>query len=75
MQNTLKKEFEFYKENQSDLLNKYRGKFIVIKDKRVVGAYDSEPEAYAETIESQKSSNFLIQEVDEGEDSYSGTLY
>ena len=35
MENPLKKEFEFYKKNQKNLVAKYKGKFVVIKDEEV----------------------------------------
>lgn len=73
--NSLKKEFEFYKENQKGLVNKYGGRFIVIKDKEVLGVYNSEIEAYQETQKTQKLGSFLIQKVEEGKDSYSQTFY
>lgn len=38
----LKDQFNWYLENQSDLVKKYNGKFLVIKDKSVVGVYDQE---------------------------------
>lgn len=44
----LKKEFAFYRSNQKDLVEKYEGKFVVIKNQQVQGAYNSEIEAYEE---------------------------
>ena len=74
MDNPLKKEFDFYKENQTDLVQKYKGKFIVIRDKKVIGVYGSDIEAYQESQKEHKLGTFLIQKVDEGEESYTQTF-
>lgn len=75
MENQLKKEFEFYKENQEKLVSKYEGRFIVIKNAEVIGVYDLEIDAYNETQKSHKLGSFLIQHVTKGDDSYSQTFY
>lgn len=75
MENTLKNEFQFYKENQTELVSKYEGRFIVIKNEKVIGDYDSEIEAYQETQKTHKLGSFLIQKAEEGKDSYSQTFY
>ena len=45
----LEKEFNYYLEHQNELVEKYNGKFVVIKDRNVVGAFDSELEAIEKT--------------------------
>ena len=70
----LKKEFEYYLKNQSELLNKYAGKFLVIKDQKVIGFYDTEIEAYANTVKTQEAGTFLIQECQPGNESYTQTF-
>lgn len=71
----LKEDFQYYIDNQADLLSKYEGKFIVIKDKEVVGAYDSEIEAYEESQKQYELGTFLIQKVSSGPESYTQTFY
>lgn len=66
----LEKEFEFYIKNQDSLVKKYNGKFIVIKDENVIGAYNNEPEAFFETEKTHKLGTFLIQLCIPGEDAY-----
>ena len=34
MDSTLKKEFEFYVKNQDELVKKYAGRYVVIKDEK-----------------------------------------
>ena len=43
----LEKEFKYYKDHQSELIEKYNGKFIVIRGEQIVGIYDTELEAYS----------------------------
>ena len=47
----LEKEFDYYLKHQDELVKKYNGKFIVIKDADVIGAFDSELEAVEKTAE------------------------
>jgi hypothetical protein len=75
MDNPLKQEFEYYKNNQKDLAEKYGGRFIVIKDREIKGVYDTEIEAYQEAQKSYQLGSFLIQKVEAGEGSYTQTFY
>lgn len=70
----LKKEFEYYLSHQEELVGKYNGKFIVIKDQQVVGVYDSEIEAYTKSVKTLELGTFLIQECLSGEESYTQTF-
>ena len=49
MSNSLKKEFEYYIAHQDEMVEKYDGKFVVIRDGQVLGAYDDELAAINET--------------------------
>lgn len=75
MSNPLEKEFEFYKKNQENLIEKYEGQFVVVKDEEVKGAYSTEIEAYQEAQKSFELGSFLIQKVEKGESNYSQTFY
>nr|DAV75145.1 MAG TPA: hypothetical protein [Caudoviricetes sp.] len=70
----LKEEFEFYLKNQAELLKQYSGKFLVIKNQKVIGVYDSEIEAYTSTVKTQEAGTFLIQECQPGNESYTQTF-
>ena len=72
---SLHSELSYYKENQKELVEKYQGKFVVIKDKEVQGVYDTKIEAYAEAQKNFELGTFLIQLVEPGEESYSQTFY
>ena len=71
MSKPLEKEFKYYLDNQDELVKKYNGKFIVIKNQKVIGDYSSELEAIKETSQKEKLGTFLIQKCEPGSDSYS----
>ncbi|HYH74888.1 MAG TPA: hypothetical protein VD735_02910 [Candidatus Saccharimonadales bacterium] len=71
----LEQEFDYYVKNQSELVKKYQNKYLVIKDKSVAGAFDSELEAYADASAKYEAGTFLIQPCLPGEDSYTQTFY
>ena len=47
----LEKEFDYYLHHQSELVEKYDGKFVVIKNRQVIGVFDAEIEAIEKTAE------------------------
>ena len=69
------KEFEYYTEHQKELVEKYEGKFVVIKNQKIIGAYDSEIEAYEEAQKKHELGTFLIQRVESGVENYTQTFY
>ena len=71
----LKKAFEFYLANQDAMVEQYNGRFIVIKDDEVVGAYDSDLEAVTKTKKVHSLGTFLVQKVSAGEADYTATFH
>jgi hypothetical protein len=67
-------EFKYYIDNQLELVEKFKGKFLVIKDQGVIGVYDSEIDAYSETIKVEELGTFLIQECQPGDENYTQTF-
>lgn len=63
-------EFNYYIKHQSELVEKYEGKFLVIKGEEVIGVYDSEDTAYFETLKKHEGGTFLIQLCETGDSSY-----
>jgi hypothetical protein len=60
----LKKSFQYYLNNKQDLMEKYYGKWIVIKDEKIISSYGTEKEAINKTIESGlKMGEFIVQVV------------
>jgi hypothetical protein len=70
---TLSKEFQYYLDHQDELVKKYNGKFIVIKDCSVIGIYNDELEAIGETQKKYELGTFLVQKCEPGKDGYSQT--
>ena len=62
MSKPLEKEFKYYIENRDDLAKKYNDKYVVIKDRKVIGVYDSEITAIQETSKNESLGTFLVQE-------------
>ena len=71
----LEGEFKYYLEHQDELVEKYNGKFIVIKDCEVIGVFDSELEAVEKTAEKYELGTFLVQKCEPGTESYTQTYH
>ena len=71
----LESEFQYYKDHQADLVAKYDGKFLVILNEEVKGAFDSEIEAYEWAKAEFELGTFLIQHCLPGTDSYTQTFH
>jgi hypothetical protein len=68
-------EYKYYIDHQQELLQLYKGRFIVIKDKTVVGDYDSQAAAYLNSIKKFELGTFIIQECTEGNSGYTQTYH
>ena len=71
----LQKEFNYYLKHQVDLVAKYSGKFIVLKDEKVIGAYSSHSQAYNTSAKKEKLGTFLIQHCLPGKEGYTQTFH
>jgi hypothetical protein len=71
----LKDEFQYYLDNQEHLVSKYNGKFLVIKDKEVVGSYDSNVDAFNDSKDKYPPGSFLIQKCSPGNSDYTQTFH
>lgn len=67
--------FKYYLDNQIELVSKYDGKFLVIKDNSVVGVFDTQEEAYVDSVSKYELGTFLIQKCTAGEDEYTQHYY
>ncbi|MEO8664635.1 MAG: hypothetical protein ABI462_03985, partial [Ignavibacteria bacterium] len=70
----LEKEFKYYIKNQEELVKKYKGRFLVIKDEKVVGDYIDKVTAYNESVKKYELGTFLIQQCLPGKDNYTQTF-
>ena len=71
----LEQEFQYYLDHQDEIVQKYQGKFIIIKNQEIVGAYDSKLEAYQGGISKYEPGTFLIQRCSEGNTDYIQTFH
>ena len=71
----LKAEFEYYLQNQEQLVREYNGKVIVIKDRKVIGSYKTRDEAIREASKEHELGTFLVQNVAPGPDAYSQSFH
>lgn len=71
----LDREFQYYLDNQDELVALYAGKVLVIIGKKVVGIYDTEIQAYYASIAKYEPGTFLVQQCTPGLDSYTQTFH
>ncbi len=71
---SLEKEFEFYLANQDEMVRKYDGKVVVIKNGEILGVYESELDAFTTTSKVHEEGTFMIQRVSEGERDYAASF-
>lgn len=70
MKGDLKKEFQYYLDHQGELVAKYVGQVIVIKDQQIIGVFDTELHAVQETAKRFPLGTFLVQKCEPGQESY-----
>ena len=71
----LKHYYSYFMDHLDEIFAKYKGKFVVIKDDSVVGAYSSESEAYSDAVKKFNLGEFLIQECKSADkESYTQTF-
>jgi hypothetical protein len=63
----LEREYKFYQDNKAELLQRYRGRWIVISEEKIIGDYSTKEEAYKAGEELAGLGNFLMQQVLEDE--------
>jgi hypothetical protein len=71
----LEKEFDFFVHNQKKLVKKYKGKYIAIKNNKVLGAYNNLPDAVKETAKYEDLGTFLIQKCEPSMKVYTQTYH
>lgn len=71
----LDKEFQYYLDHQKELVEKHNNKFLVIVGEKVIGAFNSNVEAYNSAKEKFEPGTFLVQKCSEGVADYTATFY
>jgi predicted double-glycine peptidase len=54
------KEFLWYKEHETELVQQYYGRYVVIKDEQIIGEFGSRTLARQQTLKNHKSGTFII---------------
>lgn len=62
--------FNYYLDHQDELVQKYNGKYVAIADEKVVGVFDDEDKAIANTSKKYKLGTFLVHLVGPGTGNY-----
>lgn len=75
MNENLRREFEYYLQNQKELAQRYNGKVLAIKGQAVIGVFDSELEAVQQTSENHELGTFLVQKCDSTPESYTQSYH
>ncbi len=63
--NILAEELETYEKNKQKLLEKDRGKFVLIKGKEIVNVFDTQADAVKVGIDKFGNSPFLVKKIQE----------
>ena len=63
----LRGEFKFYLDNKKSIIEKYNGKVIVIKNRKIIGYYDNDCQAINETKKNHQLGTFIIQKCSSDE--------
>ena len=61
-ENDRSKDFDFFIQNYQKLFKHYGHKFIAIRNKKILGAFDSVPEAIKCLLVNYKPGSYIIQE-------------
>jgi hypothetical protein len=64
----LQKEREFFKANQAEWLKAYPGKFVLVKEDKLLGVFDNAENAVADGLRRFGSESFLVRGVGEQEE-------
>lgn len=70
----MREDYEWYKENLMQLYNEYGLSIIAIKNKKVIGAYNSFSQALEETIKTETQGSFIIQKCGINEEAYTNYI-
>ena len=67
--------FKYYLEHQEELVKEYDGKYLIITNEGVGGAYDTLNEGYEFALKTYGKGNFMLQLCSEGEKDYSQRFF
>ncbi|MBO5054560.1 MAG: hypothetical protein J6C44_10085 [Muribaculaceae bacterium] len=67
--------FQYYLDHQDELVKMYDGKYLVMVDNEVKGAFNTMDEAYNYAVENYELGKFLIQLCTVGDEAYTQTFH
>ena len=67
-------DFEWFKDNYDYLFNTYGDSILVIKNRTVLGSYETYKEALDATLETEQIGTFIIQKCDGTESAYTSQI-
>jgi len=59
----LEREISYYEKNKKKFREMYAGKYIVIRDREVIGVYDTHMEAYDSAVAEYEVGTFMIKHI------------
>lgn len=69
-----KKDFDFFIEHYQKFYEQYGHKFIVIRNKQILGSYDTELDAINQTSKTYPLGSFIVQECNGEESGYTNYI-
>lgn len=67
-------DFDYFIQNYKELYKQYGHKFLAIKDKKVLGAFDSVPDAISQLSKEYEIGSYIIQECTDDDSAYRTTI-
>ena len=70
MKDYMNEAFDWFLDHHDELVARYNGKVVAIKEGCVLGAYNQQVEAIVETLKTEPIETFIVQKVSPGTDGY-----
>lgn len=70
----LENEYQWFLENYNDLFKQYGIAFLAIKNKSVLGVYQSYAEGVKKTLQSEEPGTFIVQKCNGEESAYTNYI-
>lgn len=67
-------DFDYFIQNYKELYQQYGHKFLAIKNKEVLGAFDSVPDAISQLSKEYEIGSYIIQECTDDDSAYRTTI-
>jgi len=69
-----KKELDYFIKEQDNLVKRYNGKTLAIKNHSIIGVFENAAQAFIEASKAHKPGTFMIQHCIPGPDAYTVTI-